>query len=158
MSLLPESVNKIRLVNRPIAVPYNYRIMYKLAQMVLIFGNCCGNKGCSMQKLQMISLGLSAKDEMDNLLAYVNGTNQYPVIRFDPSVNRAILFGLAEQIVLRQANGLFRLTAKGKTFLDEITGDNQLLILEKDSLRQLTTRLTEDMIKNIMADWRTYDV
>lgn len=156
-TLLPDDIEKVRLIDRPIAVPYNYRVMYKLAQIALIMSLCCGKKGCSMQKLQMISMGLSSKQEMDQLVSFINGGLHYPLIRFDPSVNRAILFALSEKIILRQANGLFRLTPKGKTFCDEINVDNQLLIIEKGYIKQISTKLTEDIIQSIMADWRTYD-
>lgn len=156
--LLPNDIERVRLTDRPIAVPYNYRLMYKLAQLVLIMGLCCGNKGCSMQKLQMISMSLTSKQEMDHLLSFVKGSLHYPLIRFDPSVNRAVLFALSEKITIRQVNGLFRLTPKGRAFLNEVVEDNQLLIAEKEYVRQISTKLTEDKIEGIMADWRSYDV
>jgi hypothetical protein len=156
--LLPDNIEKIRMVQRPIAVPYNYRIMYKLAQIALIMSFCCGNKGCSMQKMQMISFGLSSKIELDKLLAFINGKLQYPIIRYDPSINRAILYALAEKLIFKQTNGLFRLTTKGKQFTQEVNQDNQIFIIEKISLREIGTKLTEDKIKGVIADWRTFDV
>lgn len=156
--LLADDIEKIRLINRPIAVPYNYRIMYKLAQLALIMGECCRKKGCSMQKLQMLSMGLTSKREMDQLEAFVNNRLRYPLIRYDPTVNRAVLFALSEKIIVRQSNNLFRLTPKGKTFYSEIAADHQMLIVEKEEIKRISEKLTEDQIKNVMADWRTYDV
>lgn len=156
--LLPDYIEKIRMVKRPIAVPYNYRIMYKLAQIALIMAHCCGRKGCSMQKLQMISASLLSKDELDKLLAFVNGKLEYPIIRYDPSINRAISFALAEGLINKQVNGLLRLTAKGKTFTSELMKDNQMLIIEKIALKEIAEKLTEEKISSVLADWRSFDV
>ena len=41
---------------KPIAVPYNYRISYKISQLVLILSICSPRGGCSLIKLHMISL------------------------------------------------------------------------------------------------------
>ncbi|HML90255.1 MAG TPA: hypothetical protein PKA28_17580 [Methylomusa anaerophila] len=156
--LLPENIDKIRMVKRPVAVPYNYRIMYKLAQIVLIMAKCCINKGCSMQKVQMISSGLSSKDEFDRLRSFIEGKMQYPIIRYDPSINRAIVYALAEKLLFKQGNGLFRLTPKGKEFASALEIDEPIMALEKDYLREISNRLTEDKIKSVIADWRTFDV
>lgn len=45
---------------KPDAVPYNYRISYKIAQLCLIM-EMCSRGGCSLLKLHMISIGLSTK-------------------------------------------------------------------------------------------------
>ena len=156
--LLPSDIARVRLTSRPVAVPYNYRLMYKLAQLVLIMGLCCGNKGCSMQKLQMISMSLESQHDFGRLLAFIKGSLQYPVIRFDPSVNRAVLFALSEKVIFQQANGLFRLTPKGRGFLNELSEDHHILVVEKNYVKEVSTLLTESMIKNIMANWRACDV
>lgn len=156
--LLPVETEKIRMVRRPVAVPYNYRIMYKLAQIVLIMSMCCVRKGCSMQKVQMISAGLSSNNDFERLRSFIDGKLQYPIIRYDPSINRAILYSLAEKIIYRQENGLFRLMDKGKSFALELQKDTQIMIFEKAYLREIADRLTEDKITSVIADWRTYDV
>lgn len=157
--LLFDTVENICFVNRPIPVPYNYRIMYKIAQLVLIMGLCCGSKGCSLEKLHMISMGLNSKKEMDRLILFVKGVStDYTLIRFDPSINRAVSFAIPEKIIFRQGNGLLRLTPEGKRFFNEIKNDTQLLTLEKEYLNSIKDYLTEEKIHNIMVDWRTHDV
>ncbi len=47
--------NDIIFNSKAAAVPYNYRISYKIALITAIIGKCCGKKGCSAIKLQMIN-------------------------------------------------------------------------------------------------------
>lgn len=152
---LLSGVEKISIVSRPIAVPYNYRIMYKISQLVLIMGLCCGKKGCSLDKLHMLSLALSSNGEMKKIVEFAKGkSHEYTLIRFDPSINRALSFALAENIVDRQGNGLFRLTGKGKTFLNDIVRDTGMMVLEKENIKLIEASLTEDKINSLKADWR----
>lgn len=154
-----DSVKKIHFTKRPIPVPYNYRIMYKIAQIVLIMGTCCGKKGCSLEKLHMISMGLSSKEQMDKLINFVNGkAENYTLIRFEPALNRAVSFAIAEKIIFRQKNGLLKLTTNGKMFINELKQDNELLILEKEYLKCIGNNLTEEKIMGIMTDWRIKNV
>ncbi|MBY6882589.1 hypothetical protein [Clostridium botulinum] len=65
-------IKYIRVKNRPTAVPYNYRILYKVMQLLLIICYCCGNrKGCSLEKMHMISNAINDKEELNNLLLFI---------------------------------------------------------------------------------------
>lgn len=76
---------------KPDAVPYNYRISYKLAQLCLILEMCCGRGGCSLLKLHMISIGLSTNNDMEKLSDFANDRlTNYTIVRFDPAVNHAV--------------------------------------------------------------------
>ncbi|MHB9924600.1 hypothetical protein [Clostridium botulinum] len=157
--ILFDSVDKVRFVKRPIPVPYNYRIMYKIAQIVLVIGTCCGKRGCSLEKLHMICMGLVSKDEMCNLIQFTKGKlTNYNLIRFNPAINRAVSFAIGDKIIFRQKNGLFRLTQEGKIFLNEIKHDKDLLLLEKAYLKDISNNLTEERINEVMAEWRVQNV
>lgn len=153
--IILEGVKKVSVVNRPIPVPYNYRIIYKIAQLVLIMGKCCGRCGCSLEKLHMISVALTSNNEVKKLLSFIDGTSkEYTLVRFDPAVNRALNFALAERILYKQSNGLLRLGDNGKKFFKEIMNDKELLWLEKNNLDKIGVALSEDMIKALKMDWR----
>lgn len=144
---------------KPEAVPYNYRISYKLGQLCLILAMCCKRGGCSLYKLHMISTALYTKEEMRKLKEYSEGSVYiYPVIRFDPAINRAVKYALADKLIFQQANGLFRLTPKGKDFVALIIKDKKLMINEKSFLSELSNKLTEAKIKELMTIWRYSDV
>ncbi|MNB88333.1 hypothetical protein D3C75_353440 [compost metagenome] len=139
---------------KPDAVPFNYRISYKIAQLSLILGmNARG--GCSLMKLQMISIALSTNSDRERLWDFVNNrTNTYTVVRFDPAINRAIKYAIAEELFVQQKNGLFRLTSKGKNFVKKIMKDVDILRLEKMFLFTLANKLTEEKIKALTSFWR----
>ena len=74
---------------KPDAVPYNYRISYKVAQLCLIMRICGWGDVCSLVKLHMISFALISHDNMKKLIDYTDESDSVPVVRFDPAVNRA---------------------------------------------------------------------
>lgn len=155
MDKLFDSVDKILFTDRPEAVPYNYRISYKVAQLCLILAKSCGRGGCSILKLHMISLALTFESDMNILINFANDrTHEYTPIRFDPTVNRALNYALADSMFAQQANGLYRLTDKGKKFVSKIDEDIELMAREKERLDSLSNKLTEAKIKEIMSLWR----
>lgn len=137
------------------AVPYNYRISYKIAQLCLILFTNCGKGGCSLIKLHMISMAMCTNKDMTKILNFAEDSSQtYTLIRFDPAVNRAVKYALADNIIYQQANGYFKLTEKGRTFANSIKKDAELMVREKSFLDKLSNKLTEDRIKNLMSFWR----
>lgn len=138
------------------AVPFNYRISYKVSLIILIIGKCCGRKGCSAIKLQMISSATTTSKKRIELLESVQLSYlvESTLVRFDPAISRAINFALADELIYRQGNGLFRLTTIGKKLLTSIYTDNKLMTVEKIFFSDLSNQLTEEMIENFSWNWR----
>lgn len=144
---------------KPDAVPYNYRISYKIAQICLVVATCCGRGGCSLVKLHMISAGLSTNLEYIQLREFAyDRLTVYPIVRFDPAVNRAVKYALADNLIVQQQNGLFKLSTKGKQLVTNIRVHSDLMTNEKCSLEELSDKLREDKIKSLMGTWRYFDV
>jgi hypothetical protein len=141
--------------SKPEAVPYNYRISYKLSQLCLIIASCCiGRSGCSLVKLHIISNALNTKEYSQLLEDYISEKSTYMIIRFDPSVNRAIKFAVADNLICQIKNGSFRLTEKGKQLINEINRDETLLVNEKQYLSGVSKKLTNEIIEKLMSAWR----
>ena len=98
---------------KPDAVPYNYRISYKVAQLCLIMRICGWGDVCSLVKLHMISFALISHDNMKKLIDYTDESDSVPVVRFDPAVNRALTFAIGYGLIKRQQNSKFKLTDRG---------------------------------------------
>ena len=143
---------------KPDAVPYNYRISYKIAQVCLIISICCRHSGCSLIKLHMVSIGLSTKHKQDELSAFIENRMKGFVVRFDPAVNRAIKYAIADGLIIQQKNILYKLSEKGKLYVEKINELEDLMIDEKVFLNEISYRLTEDKIKNLMSSWRYFNV
>lgn len=141
---------------KPDAVPYNYRISYKVSQICFIIAKSCwGRSGCLPIKLHIISFALCSKEAMDRLLDYV----QYdfvspPIIRFDPSVNRAVSFAIADEIIFQGKNGKYVLTDKGQKLVSKIDENSEIFTSEKKTLSILSKKLTDNKIKQLSDIWR----
>lgn len=146
--------NKIVFDSKPDAVPYNYRISYKMAQLCLIIAkSCSGKEGCSLVKLHIISNSLNTEKYMRELEDYVNERMGFMLVRFDPAVNRALKYAIADCLVVQLKNGTFKLSKNGKEFIKKISKED-ILLAEKDFLNKLGTKLTKEKIEQLMSMWR----
>jgi len=141
---------------KPDAVPYNYRISYKVSQICLILAKSCwGKSGCLPIKLHMISFALCSKTTMDRLIDFTQ--NEFvapPIIRFDPAVNRAVAFAIADNLIFQGNNGKYILTDKGWNLVSKIDKDSTVFVTEKLDLSMLSTKLTDQKIKQLSDVWR----
>lgn len=137
------------------AVPFNYRISYKVSLICLIMDRCCGRRGCSAIKMQMISFAVSSSKAQRELIDSLDNENGFEskIVRFDPSINRAIKIALYDQIIYRQGNGLYRLTDKGNKMAKAMMSDETLLQREKEFLSTLSSKLTEEYIIGLSKKW-----
>lgn len=141
--------------SKPEAVPYNYRISYKASLICLSMALCCGRSGCSLIKLQMLSNAVSNPETKVQLLGFLSSNlRRQLLVRFDPVVNRALDFCIVDNLIYQQANGLFRLTQKGKDFSAAIKADKDILKIEREILDKISLNLTEDKITELTDYWR----
>ena len=144
---------------KPDAVPYKYRISYKIGQICLIL-SICGGTSCSFLKMQMISNALNDKKSEKELLEFCEDNNLLFVsaIRFDPAVNRVLGYALADGIIKQLVKGTYKLTDKGKKFVKKIKQDKELMANEIGFLERIGNRLSEEKISELMNRWRGMDV
>lgn len=140
--------------SKPDAVPYNYRISYKIAQICLIISKSCSSRsGCSLVKIHIIANALNTKESMKQLEDFVNEKLSFMIVRFDPAINRAIKYAIADGVIFQLKNGTFKLSEKGKKLVGQIDKE-KLLEKEKYFLKLLGTRLTNEKIESLMSLWR----
>lgn len=130
------------------AVPYSSRLSYKLAQVCLILSKCCGRKGCSLLKMQVIATSMYTRATRQRLLSFLNDAKEESLlIGLDPSVNRAMMFAQGYGLIRQQKNGLFRLTDKGKAFVSSMQKNVDIMSDEIYFLNKISSELSEEMIK-----------
>ena len=139
---------------KPDAVPYNYRISYKVSQLCLIIYICGRGMSCSLIKLHMISFALLSRNNMENLIEFSDKINESVVVRIDPAVNRALTYAVAYGFIMQQQNGNYKLTDQGKKFAERIKLAGDLMVTEIIELTELSKRLTESRIKKLTEIWR----
>lgn len=140
---------------KPEAVPYNYRISYMVSLLCLILSKCCHRGTCSLIKLHMISLALFSKSNFAKLLSFsTEEVSTPPIVRFDPAVNKATEYAIADKLIMQMPNGKLSLTDRGKLLVVGVDSDETIMNEEKNSLSNLAKSLTEDKIKNLSENWR----
>ena len=140
---------------KPDAIPFNYRISYKVSLICMIIKVCCGRRGCSLVKMHMIATAVSDREYEEKLKRYLQ--TQIPgtfVIRFEPSLNRALEYALADVFIAQQVNGTYKLIDRGKVLVKEIQNDDTIFRYEKKVLEEIQCDLTEEKIKSLMEGWR----
>lgn len=139
---------------KPDAVPYNYRISYKVSQLCLIMRLCGWGDSCSLIKLQMISYALFSAETMAQLIDFADGIGPAPIVRFDPAVNKALTYAIAYGFVSQQRTGTYKLTTKGHNLAEQIKIAGNLMVTELSRLKELSKKLTESKIKELTELWR----
>ncbi len=142
---------------KPDAVPYNYRISYKVTQLCLIMRLCGRGDVCSLIKLHMISYALISQDNMKKLVGFTEGTGCAPIVRFDPAVNKALTYAMAYGLIEQQQTAKYKLTERGKQLAEEIKDSKDLMIVEINDLNLLAKKLTEAKVNEIVDMWRITD-
>lgn len=141
---------------KPDAVPYNYRISYKVTQLCLILRLCGRGNVCSLIKLHMISFALISHDNMKKLIDFAEGKSNAPLVRFDPSVNRALTYAVAYGLIDSQQNAKYKLSTCGLKLVEQVQISGDLMAFEINELNTLSKKLTETKINEIVNTWRTY--
>lgn len=140
---------------KPDAVPYNYRVSYKVSQLCLIMRICGWGDTCSLVKLQMISFALFSRTNMDRLIKFAEDKFlTMSIVRFDPAVNKALTFAVAYGFVAQQKNGNYKLTDRGHNLAEQIIMAGDLMVVEIHDLKELSKKLTENKIKELTDMWR----
>ena len=143
---------------KPDAVPYNYRISYKVSVICLLIHKCCGRRGCSLIKMHIIASALSDSRFYNKLMKLLNSHLYYEfIVRFDPALNRALEYALSDELIVQQGNGAYKLSAKGRELAKMIDDDKEILKNEKIILDDISLNLSEERIKEISERWKYSD-
>lgn len=94
---------------------------------------------------------------MMRLIEFTEGTGSAPIVRFDPSVNRALMYAIAYGLIERQQNAKYKLTDRGQRLAEQITVVGDLMIVEISDLNTLSKKLTETKVNEIVDRWRVKD-
>lgn len=144
---------------KPDAVPFNYRISYKMGQICLIIEMCGGRKSLSLMQIQMIASAMNSERNKKSFLDFClsNKNIIFTTVHFDPAVNRILKYAVVDGMIKQLVQGTFRLTDKGKKFVKEIKKDSALMKDEIAFLNQIGSKLTQEKISALIQTWRYID-
>ena len=91
---------------RPVPLPGDMRPVWRLHVLVLLLDQCWGGKA-THQQLHVLNWAIRTEETRAAFLQFVHGhraPNQ-TIVRYDPSLNRAVDFAFAEGIAARHEDG-----------------------------------------------------
>lgn len=135
---------------RPVAVPGDLRPIWRLATICLMLRNCWGTTA-TLKQLHVLNWALRDVENRETfLLALGDGAPVHPVVRIEPSLNRAVDFAIGEKLVGRSSTRL-ALTQRGADFAKRIDSDSEVLVDEKDFFSRIGKKVTAAMIERILV-------
>ncbi len=138
----------VKISDRPNPVPYNYRITYRVAELCLIMEKSTSH-GISLSKINILSDALSNQLSFKKIKDFVNSKDSFYKIKYDPIIIKILQYLIMDGLVIQQKNQKYKLTDKGKIFTKNIIEDEDLLIREKEILKQVGKALKESEIEQI---------
>jgi len=152
--MITTKINKIRFSKKPISIPAEYRISFKIAQIILILKICSIGSKASLLKLHLLSWALKSEENKKKLKIFIenNFIGHFKTWGIEPALNRALSYAVAENLCVIE-NGKYKLSKKGDSFYDIIL-KNEDLQVEIDYLKLLGKRkITDKQIFEIAKMW-----
>ncbi len=157
---------------RPCALPCVMRPAWRLHVLVLILDQCRGGKA-SLEQLHVLNWAIRTEESRQLFLQFIKGRrapNQI-IVRYDPSLSRAIGFAFAEKIVARHEKqaALFEdgngknagkkkappyrvlLSDRGHLLVQQIKGMTDAFVVEKEFLRAIGKKVTQEQIEMLFT-------
>jgi len=149
------SIDNLPIIFRSknIPIPSGYRPLYKLSIILLILKFCCRGKKSSLLRIQLFSWALKSVESKDRFWEIVTEEINGSIWTLDPTIIRAINFGIGERLLERVSTSV-KLTQKGIKLVKDIT-DNDMMIKEIDFMKQVGFQVTESKITEMSKNWNT---
>ncbi len=137
-------------VERPITLAADMRPLWRIGVLILIVDKCWGQTA-TLEQLHVLNWAIRGKNSRALFLQIMNeGTPpDAAIVRFDPSLPRAIAFAVAEKLCIRSSDRL-SLTEKGMTFLAKLMADNSVLEEEKKYLQGIRGKLSDKRVAGLL--------
>ncbi|WP_246701247.1 hypothetical protein [Rhodopseudomonas sp. BR0C11] len=141
---------------RPSPLPEDLRMAWGISLLVIACRYSRG-KRLSFQKLQFLAHSIRIPEGRDEVRGLLAGTYSAADVSFrvEPSLNRAVAYAHALKLVTIEKGTTISLTQEGSEIADAIIEDPETLQVEKHFLREVTPRITENLMKRV---WRLEDL
>jgi hypothetical protein len=153
---------------RPRALACSMRPGWRLHVLVLILNQCRGARA-SLEQLHVLNWAIRTVDTRQHFLQFLEGKrapNQI-IVRYDPSLSRAIDFAFSEKLVIRQEQQVelleidhgpknappYRLVLgeRGTRLLQQIQKMEDTFTVEKAFLKAIGKKLTQEQVSALFT-------
>ena len=135
-----------------IPIPSGYRPLYKISLILLVLFYCSKGKKASLLKLQFFLWALKSVNNHEKFLSILSNQDSLNIWGLDPTVLRAINFGVAEQLLEHQSSNI-KLSSKGKILIEVIIQHEDVFTIEKAFLKKVGINVSEKVISQISKEW-----
>lgn len=132
------------------SVPYQNRLSYKSTVILFILLKNCRGRGSSVTKLQIIMNYSHSKEKQKDLIRFLEEKDTFVFLRFDSTIVKTLQFMLADNLVILQKNGSFKLSTEGKRIANKLWEDTEILEFEKKFITSIGNSLTEKIVLDII--------
>ena len=154
---------------RPRPIACELRPVWRLHVLMLILDQCWGGQA-SMEQLHVLNWAARTRESRQAFLEFLAGrrTPSQIIVRYDPSLNRAVHFAFAEELVVRREvqrtlNGgtagnspPYRviIAPKGRKILDQIQDMEDCFVDLKQFLSAIPQKVTQRQVEMLFS-WET---
>lgn len=141
-----------RFKRRPPPLPGDLRPDWRIATLVLLLEKCHG-RSATMRQLHVLTWATRSPQNRAAFLKAYNGEPdlEYPIVRIEPTLNRAIDFASGEGLVQRTRDRI-ALTERGAAFAKELGEAEGLLVEEKAFLGAIKGKISQKTIERVL-EW-----
>jgi hypothetical protein len=147
--LLPNSPFVFR--RRPVSVPGDLRISWRLALLILVLAYSRGKKA-SLAKLHLVADGLRSEGGKNRLVYILTDSRAQPEwpFRVEPALARAIDMAKGEGLIVPESGPAYRLTTKGARAAEGVKGLQGVLDQERAFLESHGRDITEGFVNSVI--------
>jgi hypothetical protein len=138
---------------KPEAVPYTFRISYKIPLICLILRLLGRDAGCSMIELSFITSALVFNIRMQRILSFIDDPVKFPLEIYETIASDAVPLTISCGFATRSSHGKYQLTSSGQSLADEIIASGSVMTLQIERIKLLAEKLSPEKFKDIMDAW-----
>lgn len=144
---------RVTFKRKRVPIPADYRPLYRIALILLILDRNSRGKKASIMKLHLFSWALKSQISKDILIDALDSGTLPTIWSFEPSLNRALTFAEAEGLceIVNKKN--YKITQKGRDFLNMVIKEQDIFYTEKEFLSRVGLRVGETAIQNTIKKW-----
>ena len=153
---IPELHVEFVFRRRPVSLPADLRPGWRIGLVLLLLRLCSRRGRSSLTRLQTLSWAVRTENTraaLRRVLAGVIAPDDI-VVRFDPTLNRALDFALGEGLLRRCGGNRIELSPKGVQLADALAQDESAFRSEKGFMQEVRQEFTEALVSRIFRGAR----
>jgi hypothetical protein len=135
---------------RPVSIAADLRPLWRISIICLILQHC---RMTAATLVQLHVLNWALRDQTTRaafLDALRGGLTDAPIVRIDPSLNRAVDLAIGEGLVNRSSQGRLVLGQRGATLAQRVLSDDAIFVDEKAFFEEVGGKISGAMIDRLV--------